>query len=1149
MFMHPAGGRARPTEWRPADHVTPNVEVDRLVRADHRGADARATPRASETRSAGKGDATRTAPSVKRGAVLGRCLPGSRFRECRGGEALHTGSVGHERFDQYDFRRLRTPEHRGACDGAVWEALRRIDRSDVRQPLTLQSAVRQMSVEAKRGGLAAADMFDRVIDLQASPATLALRRHTQAPVVYSDPHGERGERVDGMLGAARGHLRNSGDLAVLRVGLTVRGSNEGRTGHTLAIQRQQHDRYTIFDPNNGAFVYPTWRAADHALRGYLDDAFGEAGRIVVPDSLEFFSASRSPSQGASAQTVEAVVAPADAWADASQPGPSSQSHSGAATLRAYADTADASNHLSDDGLSAAAGQRRVMAGMCSGLVVRAMENVARGRAPDLLSAVEDIRVQLGNAASRQSTIRDIAELQEQNQYAVVAEITDRLRHAGATGIRSGAALVDDLRRQFATAYYRDHAVRGSRNDFAEIGLTFRSVDSDDPNASESDDAQGHSIVVQRLRPSADFERDGYAVYDPGVGVFRYADFARMSSALRSLFDNGYPESGGIERADTTWFADSRREHQVLPVLPMPSTSRESPAADMRLGSVERMLDIGGSPAMTPPHATLPPPPDVNTGPTSLAGSGHDELKRSPERPQAERRPYALFRPSTLSPEVLMARGGFDMEQTKLRDVDLDLHDADLAARPAVTDSAGYLATFRNERVALGRLRAHAQNGFVYFVAPTPNMIDVGATLGSHARDPQSGEIAAMGRIDYEQIRGWRAVTGGIAGEFIKNPKYRWDVYDRTGTAGAQPQLARMPITGDAWHTAPHRSFVSTGENGAAVFHCDPNVEHAAFYDNAWQKVRNLQMRQAMGVDYRGPLTIQAYGGDASRTHVFIDGYGQVAADTAYSRYARHAGNRSSFAIGDDGRFHLANDHGAVLRVGNDGYVYLGRIPEDPASLNGVFAYDGRHLVHREDDKYLTVGKTAFTPFVTRWDAGWRSDWRLERPDGQRAAPPSTNLHTFDARAAGSRQQLFRFEEDPDTALPETATHFVTRVPVNRFYGDFADYASHMTAGDARDVARWLDSQNAAWLFRDGYYAVPDRTGGLQVRTVGGSTVQRISGTSAAGKDDGAGGPSRRLPDRAGRAYRISDDAWQRVQEGEARREFLRTALRGVYFMK
>ncbi|MFC0399932.1 enterotoxin A family protein [Paraburkholderia rhizosphaerae] len=821
-------------------------------------------------------------------------------------------------------------------------------------------------------------------------------------------------------------------------------------------------------------------------------------------------------------------------------------------MRAYSTTADTSNGLSGDELSAAAGQRRVMANMCSGLVVYAIADIACGRTADLISATENLRQDLSDATRRRTTIRTIGELQEANQYAFVAPVANRLRHAGGSAIRSGAYLIDDLRRHFANAYFRDHAIRGYLNDFAEIGLTFRGNASDagpHGNGSDTDSdrevAEGHSIVVQRLRPSAHYEHDEYQVYDSNFGAFRYRDFAQMSAALRALFDTGYREFGGIDHADTTLFANLGSEQRVVLPGPALDAPRGSPVACLPLGSVERALGIGGSPAMTPPHAALPTspaPPDI--GPPRLPlYPGHDELKRGLPL-AADRKPYALFRPSSVRPETVKARGGFDSEQTKLRDIDMNLHDADLASRPHVTDSAGYLGTFRSERVALGRLPERGAH-FIYYVAPAPNMIDVRASLGSGARAPGTGEVAAMGRIDMTQIRGWRMVENGVPGAFVTNPDYRWDVYDQTRIARAQPQLARFPVASDSWQQARFRQYVSGGgDANARRFKQDPNIAHAAFYDSAWQKIRELQMRQSMGVDYRGPMTLLAYGGSRWRTHIFVDELRNVLADSAYTRFSARPGNRHEFTMGDDGRFHVAGDDRSVLRVGNDGYVYLGKVPDNPASLNGVFAYDGHHLIHQEDDKFLTIGKTVYTPFVTTEDYGSRSDWRLERPDRRRAAPPAANLHTYRGKDEGSGEQLHAFECDPDSALPDSADHFVTSVRGNAYRGDFSAYVDRITARDVRDAARALDAAQAAWLFRDGYYAIPDGAGGLEVRTLGGKAVWRSAQAFAAVKRGAQ--PDR--PVRTAASYRIGNDTWQRIQRRESLRAHLVAMMTQAYFV-
>ncbi len=384
----------------------------------------------------------------------------------------------------------------------------------------------------------------------------------------------------------------------------------------------------------------------------------------------------------------------------------------------------------------------------------------------------------------------------------------------------------------------------------------------------------------------------------------------------------------------------------------------------------------------------------------------------------------------------------------------------------------------------------------------------------------------------------------MPGEFVDNPDYRWDVYNQTRTAGAQPQLSRFPVSSDAWRDENHRSFVSMAGSGSAVarFNRDPNFVHAEFYDNAWQKVRDLQARQAMGLDYRGPLTIQAYGGSRWKTHIYVDPSNNVVANSKYTMHGARPGNRHTFTMGDDGRFHVTDDYGKVLRVGNDGYVYVAALPSNSNSFNGVFAYDGHHLIHQEDNKFLTVGKSVFTPFVTVDDCGSRSDWRLEKPDGSRANPPQANAHTFRGKSVGSSGKLYLFDKDPDSALPETATHFVTRMPISAYRGNFLDYVKRVRPEEARNAARWLHSQNAAWLFKDGYYAISDASGQLEVRTLDGTPAWR------AGANWRSGGERPGLLAQLPADYEVGQTAWQRVVQRESRRGYLENLLSHAYFV-
>ncbi|QYD73596.1 enterotoxin A family protein [Paraburkholderia edwinii] len=608
----------------------------------------------------------------------------------------------------------------------------------------------------------------------------------------------------------------------------------------------------------------------------------------------------------------------------------------------------------------------------------------------------------------------------------------------------------------------------------------------------------------------------------------------MAQALRGVFDVGFREQGGVDHADTTYYAnlaapmaaDGSSSHAAAP----------SEFANFNLGELERRLGIiDARPGLTP-RPDLPRPPVIV--------EPKQELKRS-VTPLTALKPDGLFRPSTLSPAELKTHGGFDSERTRVSDINLGVHDLDVAANPHLVDSAGYLGTFRKESTALERMPGESKNGFIYFVAPTPNMVDVAGTLGARTRARWDGEVAAMGWIDYPQIRGWREVKDGVPGKYIPNPDYRWDVYDQTRLAKPQPQLSRAPINDDIWRKAGFISYVSGGDKAGETrkFNEDPNVAHALFYDAAWEKVRELNRRQADGLDYRGPLRLHAYGSaDGSKTEIYVDPNNKVQVNTLYSSYSTEAGTRHDFSFAEDGRFHLIGDYNKVLRVGSDGYLFLGDMPSDPASLNGVFEYDRKHLIHQEDMKLLTTGRSAFTPFVDSEKHGERSEWHLRSPDGKDVSPPPVNLHTFRNQVSGSAQRLHAFYQDPDTALPSTATHFVTRVPGNQFEGKFLDHVDRFTAEEARDAAAWLRKQNAAWLFDDGFYAVSLGANVMEVRRLDGTPVWRAEGVNV---EPNKVSPVKFLPlAPLSSSYRISDETKRQVDARAERRNGVVSMLTG-----
>ncbi len=799
---------------------------------------------------------------------------------------------------------------------------------------------------------------------------------------------------------------------------------------------------------------------------------------------------------------------------------------------AYADSSSGRDHLHSEAFGDAAGQRDVFAGHCVGLSVALMNRVGSGQAPDLMGAGQRLRQQLSDPASRAATTRDLHFRQYLNQDGLVETVAGYYWRRGNYGL-NGAGLIDDLRNNFSSRYETDDGRGTLQNDFAHVGLTLRS-------------GWAHSVLIQRVNPSDDYRRDQYQLYDSNHGTFRYENFENLAGALTRLYNNGYQGAGqGVGAAYTSYYAGER---SWQPHAADAAQDRFSPLLDAWLGDV---VDAPGAQPGQPAVARLDglaPLPDLDNAEldrylsASPGGSGHDETKRSADT-RDERHPFALFKPSTLAPDQLKQNKGFFADRTSLGNVNLDLHDFNLKAEPGAVDGAGYLGTFRERNAATDRLTGNgAKNGYLYFVAPSPNMVDVAGSLGrTHARDATNGEVAAMGSIDYSQIRGWQKVTDGKAGEYVANPDYRWDVYDQTRTAGAQPQLAHFAATDPAWSDADHRAYVNPVQrDGNTVYRPKEaaGLSEARFAAQARAKVRQLADAQANGDDYRGPVQLKPLWNNAQGTGSTRLEFYNAGSPSGYPSIdsSQAAGVDASLRMGDDGRIHLASDYSKVIRIDNNGNAVIGAIPTDPDNVNGVFGYDKTTggLQHQEDGKWLTEGISAYQPFVSvapRSDGLLaRQKWRIEDMAGRPVRPPAP-ASLFKGSTAGSTDQLHRFYADPDSALPKDATRFVTSIDgvTGPASNRFLDYADHIGWRDARNAIDWMNSHNAAWLFKDGYYAVPDGPDGMEVRTLGGVPAwHMLLGATEADDTYGILGAGLQSD------FTVPEVTWQKVSEGQRR---------------
>ncbi|GAB7523149.1 hypothetical protein PBS_21330 [Paraburkholderia sp. 2C] len=978
-------------------------------------------------------------------------------------------------------------------------------------------------VNTRRGDVSN-DLLARVDRFQSNAGTLGLSRYAVGTHLQIDPASTRDIAQRTLFQDLLRRL-DVGSIAHIRLGAIGASAGDNELGgHTLLLQRLPDENYVIFDPNNGAFVYPNRNAMRDCLTDYIDSAFEGTGLHLRPDSVQYYTR-RPPA------TIPAMAPPAVPLRDPIPSIPRGRSE----TRDAYRKSADIWNDLSQQALSAASA-RALSPVVGRGLAMQALTEVAQRRSPTLTQATENIRQRLSDRVHKPWLLQEIDELQRQNQHGLVGALPNYLRHEGVMNLHSAGALVGELQYAFDHPQIGDDERFGYHTEFAVLDLRFRDTLSDTASAAvprlSPDD--GHTVIVQRLRSSSDSRTSQYELYDPDAGVFRYANFAELATALHGMYEVGFLRHSGIDHVDTNYYVDLSN-----PVALAGADTSRAPLVSTRLANLtlsgveHEMLDRGTTPHATP-RPTLPTPPVVFDPPVLQA---YKELKRQtgadPEGVPVD----GVFRPSVVSPIDLQERGGFDTGQTPLREVNLSLHDHDVASSQTLIDSAGYLGTFRRERTALDRLPG---DGYIYYIAPTPNMVDVNATLGRFAHVPRTEELAAMGWIDFSQIRGWRPVRHGVPGHYERNSAYRWDVYDRTSSAGAQPQLARVPISDFTWRDDAFASYVSADTTGdrSRKFKENPDLAHAFFYDAAWQKARDVQDQQNAGRDYRGPLRLQAYDkSDRSVTQIYLDASDNVYVNSMNLRSSTHGGTRHNFAVGDDGRFHVVGDYAKVLRVGSDGNLYAGNVPDDPESANGVFDYVGQTLIHREDGKYLTTGLSSYTPFVDSIDRGERSHWQLIRQDRTLAIPPEVNRHTFTDDYIGSRAQQYAFYRDPDSALPRSATHFVTTVPQGAASSEFREYVKTFDAAGIRDAAAWLYANNAAWLFRDGFYAVSNTPGKLDVFTLGGSLAWHCEGL-----DSDLNNAVYTHFDAPASTYRMRDDIWGLVIERERRRKQLSLKL-------
>ncbi|MFL9864461.1 enterotoxin A family protein [Paraburkholderia fungorum] len=765
------------------------------------------------------------------------------------------------------------------------------------------------------------------------------------------------------------------------------------------------------------------------------------------------------------------------------------------TFDALAGPSTGNNGLGFAAMQGAADDPTALPNHCAGMVTASFYNIATGRASNLAEVNSFTHDRLADPRTRQRTLDGLDRMQERNQDNIEDDMPGFVARSGEFAVRGG----DDLHSTLAYEFGERHSSDDGRGSYQTVMMPVVINYRDPPSAGTVDGVrldESHMIVVQRLNPSENYENDRYQIYDPNYGTFDYQNFRQMSTAMDSLLGNGYPQHGGISHLDVFPYAAASTWQPYDEAAPQRSSLGD--ASFHSLDDANGDHGLQGAHALSLPSVSLPPPNFEQRG-----RPPHDENKRD-LGPVPDPQPYTLYRPSNVTPEQMKQANGFNLQDTRMQNVNLDLHNFQLAARPGAVDGAGYLGTFRDRLSATERLSSGAQkSGYVYYVAPSPNMVDVDASLGRGDRMSDAGEVAAMGRIDSSQVRGWRKFENGELGSYVVNPDYRSDIFDHTRTAGAQPQLAHFSTNNSIWTDDDHKSFVSETNSGGKARYvpkADPAMASAEFYQRARDKIQYLDNQQAKGEDYRGSVYIKPFfnndDGKGKTKLNFYNDNSYPSVDSAYSSNSEY-----KFSIGDDGRIHSAGDYSKVLRIDGKGNAYIGGIPSDPANMNGVFVYDPHSggLQHVQDHRWLTEGISAFTPYVAppqapHGELAARQSWRLENGKGDTVQPPTPGS-LFPGNSVGTPQQLYQFYQDQDTALPKGSTRFVTDLPGSTYSGSgdtFAESRTHIQPDDVSRINTWLAAHNAAWLFRDGLYAVPAAPNQLEIRGIGGTPFWRVS---------------------------------------------------------
>jgi cholera enterotoxin subunit A len=209
-------------------------------------------------------------------------------------------------------------------------------------------------------------------------------------------------------------------------------------------------------------------------------------------------------------------------------------------------------------------------------------------------------------------------------------------------------------------------------------------------------------------------------------------------------------------------------------------------------------------------------------------------------------PAIVYRAVIESPTVVKQTGGFlprAADGTRPNqpppNISLFNHTNGAATGLARIDS-GYVST----TTLLSRARMWVSDhfrgeGYVYYIQPTGNFIDVNGTLRIYSPHQDELEYASLGMIRWNQVIGWQRVISSELQPYERNRDYNASLYSQSHAGEAQPQLAGFPPEHIAWTMEPWRSFAHcSGSRRDVTEQCVPDENSQNFGEDYFYKINS-----------------------------------------------------------------------------------------------------------------------------------------------------------------------------------------------------------------------------------------------------------------------------------------------------------------------